>query len=1308
MNPAAVIVTEIKKRSIPLSPDTVSKPNKRPRTNTNEATNHTNSMDTTTTTDNADSTLTSTTTGNSTPWGEWMGSWKINPTQIDQEAERIDRQKAAFGGETISRLKDLNILILGVRGVGIETAKNLILTNVGSVTLVDDEVCTIADLGTNFYIKEGHVGVKTRAEACLEELRTLNPYCRVDIHSGPIQDLLTSANVLNTQRPLGVVVISQLLPKVELCSINETCRSRGIATCLAVTNGVTSSLFSDFGIQHEITDATGEPTQTLAVSQIEVLTDLPDMLQIEGVTNKGGGDGKKVNGKQRVVVVTVAKDNHGLEDGDVVALDDMRGVLESWNGKTVTVKRVAIASPTEAKLDTNDVAFKEALKLPTSVVLANFGKQYDFYKQKHEDEQSATDLKKKFQFRSITMFNRLALVLTDEDGSMEDFESYQAGGLLNQVRPSITQSYSSLRETLDCATPVPQMLRGEEWEEGKGIEIHLCIAAVLDFQEEEGHWPRIHNDEDAEKVLSICKKISKSRQDTEACWSQKVSWGFPSGEPRELDTKRILRYAKLFGTELTGFCAFLGGAIAQEVLKKSGKFTPLKQWIHHDEQILVCDDVTNTTPTFGSRYDYQISIMGKDFQNQMANQKVFLVGCGALGCEYLKGLALMGVATSPEGKITVTDMDRIEVSNLSRQFLFRQEDVSHPKSVRGALAVQKWNPNLNITAMEQKVGNDTEDIFTDDFWRKLDICWNALDNVMARQYTDSRCLFYSKPLLESGTLGTKCNHEIVLPYRTSTYNDGNENDSNETQIAMCTLRSFPYLPNHCIEFAKQSYFSDYFEFGPEQYETFRKDKATFFEQLESMDAGEQYRSLALIQSFLDMHQEAQSSSNGKMDVGLCVKTAYANLMGDYRTSILNLCHSADAMESSSGKKFWTGTKRRPKAIDWNCEEDKAQLMEYLYSTAGLYASVWGLECIRDRNDFTDLVLSLNLEQPEWNPPSQNVNLSDEDEEGGDSTDKAEKLKADLYSVDTLNLPPANPQDFEKDDDLNFHIDYLTIATNLRAWNYDIKASPRHTVKVTAGRIIPALATTTAMVCGLVNVEYCKLVLGLANTNGRDVFLNSNINLAAGSGNFTTFCPDPPINIETGLDQPKSFTSWDKIEIVNDKEELSVQALMKRVESTFGVKVSRIFASGNQEDKALYNAREEEKLHWEIDIDDTGKASVSSNDIYTAWPQIRMAVQMLSRLPPTSNQRKLFATQVDKVKLSLAKTKEAFMRDFEGKVSQAYYNTYLPKEEEDDKMKYFDKVFEARNYVVLDVDCYVMEGEEKKDITLPPIKYVYSS
>mmetsp|Transcript_33380 Transcript_33380/g.67356 ORF Transcript_33380/g.67356 Transcript_33380/m.67356 type:complete len:909 (-) Transcript_33380:2508-5234(-) len=906
------------------------------------------------------------------------------------------------------------------------------------------------------------------------------------------------------------------------------------------------------------------------------------------------------------------------------------------------------------------------------------------------------------------MFNRLALVLDNEflssvDTTVDVFKSYQAGGLLNQIRPPIVKEYRSLAETLE-RTAVPQMLRGEEWEAGKGIGVHIGIAAVLDFYDAMGRWPGLHDKTDAAKVVDLAKSISDARKEKEgACWSQSVSFGFPTGDARDLDEESVERFARLFQTELTGLCAYLGGAVAQEVIKKSGKFTPIEQWIHHDEPVLVADECSsNVGPLFGSRYDHQIAVLGKDFQARLANQRVFLVGCGALGCEYLKGLALMGVGIGKDGKVWCTDMDRIEVSNLSRQFLFRQHDVGSPKSVSGARIVKNWSPHMNIEALEKRVGEDSEDFFSDKFWESLDLCLNALDNVQARQYTDSRCLFYSKPLLESGTLGTKCNSEVVLPFRTSSYNDGKESDDNENQIAMCTLRSFPYLPKHCIEFAKQAYFSDYFEFGPDEYETFRKDSMTYFEQLDSMDAGEQIKSLRMITNFISLQNEA----GGKIDFSACVRVAFNRMMADFRTSILNLCHSADEMEKSSGKKFWTGTKRRPRAVDWT--DPIPELMEYLYCTANMYASVWGVDNVRDRSEFEAIVERVGLKQPDWTPSSENVDLSEGDDEeagGGDgSGEETEKLKADLYKVDASTLQPAVPQEFEKDDDLNFHIDYLTVSTNLRSWNYDIKSSARHTVKVTAGRIIPALATTTAMVCGLVDIEYCKLVLGL-QSQGRDKFLNCNINLAAGSGNFTTFSPDPPVQITTGLKapQPEIFTSWDKIDIAcGAGSEMSVKQLVEHIEKSFGVSVDRIFQFGSHDDKAIYNAIDKKKLEWDVSIDEAGKPHVSEG-VYTQWPQIRMAATMLGRLPPQSGQRKMFVTQVENVKKALDQTKLSFQTTFEGPVSLAYSSIYRPNEA-GEKQDYFDALSEARDYVNLGVHCHT---EDEEDIHLPCVKFIFS-
>jgi ubiquitin-activating enzyme E1 len=65
-------------------------------------------------------------------------------------------------------------------------------------------------------------------------------------------------------------------------------------------------------------------------------------------------------------------------------------------------------------------------------------------------------------------------------------------------------------------------------------------------------------------------------------------------------------------------------------------------------------------------------VFGRSLQQQLQGLKLFLVGAGALGCEFLKNFAMMGIGCGSEkGLVTVTDDDVIEKSNLSRQFLFR-------------------------------------------------------------------------------------------------------------------------------------------------------------------------------------------------------------------------------------------------------------------------------------------------------------------------------------------------------------------------------------------------------------------------------------------------------------------------------------------------------------------------------------------------------------------------------------------------------------------------------------------------------------
>lgn len=100
-----------------------------------------------------------------------------------------------------------------------------------------------------------------------------------------------------------------------------------------------------------------------------------------------------------------------------------------------------------------------------------------------------------------------------------------------------------------------------------------------------------------------------------------------------------------------------------------------------------------------------------------------MVGAGAIGCELLKNYAMCGVATAPanakEGKpagsIVLTDPDIIEVSNLNRQFLFREKHLRKPKSQTAAAAAVHMNPELHghVVPRLGLVHEGTSHIFTD-------------------------------------------------------------------------------------------------------------------------------------------------------------------------------------------------------------------------------------------------------------------------------------------------------------------------------------------------------------------------------------------------------------------------------------------------------------------------------------------------------------------------------------------------------------------------------------------------------------------
>ncbi|KAJ7407473.1 hypothetical protein WISP_126217 [Willisornis vidua] len=575
------------------------------------------------------------------------------------------------------------------------------------------------------------------------------------------------------------------------------------------------------------------------------------------------------------------------------------------------------------------------------------------------------------------------------------------------------------------------------------LQVHVAMLALNHFQENFGRGPNIGCLQDAEEMLKIAMSISETLENKPQVNGNVVKW--------------LSRTAQGF---LPPLAAAVGGVASQEVLKAvTGKFSPLQQWLYID----VLDIVTPLEK----------------------------VGCGAIGCEMLKNFALLGVGTGQDrGLVTITDPDLIEKSNLNRQFLFRPHHIQKFKSYTAAEATLNINPSVKIDSDINKVCPATENTYSDEFYTKQDVIVTALDNVEARRYIDSRCVANLRPLIDSGTMGTKGHTEVIVPHLTESYN---------------------------------SHFESSFSHKPSLFNKFWQTYPSAEEVLQRIKSGESLEGCFHVIKTLSRRPRSWSQ---------CVELARVKFEKYFSHKALQLLHSFPLdTRLKDGSLFWQSPKRPPFPVKFEFSDPLHY--GFIVSAAKLFATVY---CVA----FTEKVVQTD----ETARKPDHIPVSSEDERNAifqleKSILSNEALEADLQ---------MKPISFEKDDDSNGHIDFITAASNLRAKMYNIEPADRFKTKRIAGKIIPAIATATAAVSGLVALELIKVVGGYP----ADAYKNCFLNLAIPVMVFTETAEVRRTEIRNGI----SFTIWDRWTIYG-KEDFTLLDFINAVREKYGIEPTMV-------------------------------------------------------------------------------------------------------------------------------------------------------
>ncbi|EDR26587.1 ubiquitin-activating enzyme E1, putative [Entamoeba dispar SAW760] len=684
-----------------------------------------------------------------------------------------------------------------------------------------------------------------------------------------------------------------------------------------------------------------------------------------------------------------------------------------------------------------------------------------------------------------------------EVGDLNQYGKYIKGGKVTEVKPTVTLHYKALKERLNEPGEITftNMSKMERLRGYQGLYHGLMI-----FMDKYGMSPKSHDEDDYKKFKSIVDEL-------------KV----------ELDENII----KIFCYCNNGFFSPLdtafGGIAAQEVLKAaSGKYTPYCQYMFYDCLEILPDkylELPKEEFIDNGRYSGQIDIIGKSVQQQIEDLTIFLVGSGAIGCEVLKTWAMMGLS-SGKGLIHITDNDNIEKSNLSRQFLFRNNNINQPKSKVASEAVKIMNPEIHIKDYQLRVGEATENIFTKKFFKSLSSVTTALDNVQARMYCDAQCVKYGLAMIEGGTTGTKGNTQSIIPHITQSYSTGSVRDPEEKSIPMCTLHNFPNEIDHTIQWARDR-FEGFFKTEIEPIKNYKEQGESYLETLKKESP------LVLLENLKLIVENGISKvpHNFKECIEWAREKYDINFVNTIQKLITNFPENTITDE---GIPFWHAPKRFPHIYPFNIDNQYAK--EFIISASLLRAEIYGIKKEISNEEIIKYAYSLKT-------------YTSEEKKTEDPETEIKELSEEIKGKE---IPKVNPIEFEKDDDNNHHIQFITACSNLRAENYCIKPADFLKTKLIAGKIIPAMITTTAVVSGLQCIELIKVI----EKKPLEAYHCSFLNLAIGYMDAT----EPEAVKKTKICEGFEVSIWDKLEFDGN---CTVQELCDIISKKYPVEIDSI-------------------------------------------------------------------------------------------------------------------------------------------------------
>jgi ubiquitin-activating enzyme E1 len=384
-------------------------------------------------------------------------------------------------------------------------------------------------------------------------------------------------------------------------------------------------------------------------------------------------------------------------------------------------------------------------------------------------------------------------------------------------------------------------------------------------------------------------------------------------------------------------------------------------------------------------------------------------------------------------------------------------------------------------------------------------------------------------------MGMKCNTQPIIPYITETYGNSTDNDD-DNQFPVCTIKNFPNNIQHTIHWAR-----DYFELfnrGPNNCNKYHQyNNSDNIDYFSSLSPYEKNQAIEDINYFL---------TDIPIDIMGCIHKAKLLYEELFINNIHQLLHNFPADHKINDELFWSHGKLCPSVLEYHKYDNNSVIIDFIKSTTNIFCQIYKINYIDV--DYDEIIKNFTVTSYDV----KDIKIAKNEEEAKELANIIKEVKLNINIVAMQQIYPSGhnnnislvPLEFEKDDDT--HINWISSASNCRATNYSINIVSSYETKGIAGKIIPAVATTTSTIVGLIMIEMLKYLNGI---NKIDKYRSWYLNMAD-----NTIIYSEPNEIKPIVINNKSINGWTKFKYNKDS---TLNEFIKHYNKLFDVEIEMI-------------------------------------------------------------------------------------------------------------------------------------------------------